>query len=160
MEKTAVIKGQTKDIHYKLVGDMYFHEDTPTEVCDIILAARKSNAKLKFHWGDSATGRDWNEENDVIGYIGKSTGRIPVPLLLESRNSSGGGALLDHCVVKIVNNSTGKILYQHPLYKAPQVEITPSDMEGYTHNTVVNGEIYGRHTSRLDAEKLKAHLLK
>jgi hypothetical protein len=74
-----------------------------------------------LHLGDSETGNDWLEENEVHGLIGRSTGIVKVPLLLANSRSTGGGAILDHCIVRIRHgNST---VYQHTNYHHGKIEL-------------------------------------
>jgi hypothetical protein len=114
-------------IKYKIVGGTAYHEETPDAVIEIIEKAMQSQRKicLRFCFGDTDTGKDWCEKNDTIGYIGRSSGNIKVPLLLESVRSSGGGALLDHCIVKIeeikrhTHCPSYHEVYRHPKYHLP-----------------------------------------
>lgn len=108
-------------IKYKIVKGTAYHEETPDAVIEIIEEALHSNRtiRLRFCFGDTDTGKDWCEENYTLGYIGRSSGEIKVPLLLESRKSSGGGSLLDHCIVKIdkkKDNQMYQEVYRHPKY--------------------------------------------
>jgi hypothetical protein len=75
---------------------------------------------MRFCFGDTKDGRDWGEVHDTKGYIGRSTGSIKIPLLLNTVSSSGGGGLLDHCIVKIERKNRGEKcyteVYRHPQY--------------------------------------------
>lgn len=44
---------------------------------------------VRIWLGDTQTGRAWAEENDVIGTIGRSTGTMEVPLLVEAGELAG-----------------------------------------------------------------------
>ena len=103
-------------IHYVQRFGIYFHKDTPLAVCQALYNARQMHTRLRIFLGDADTGRDWHEENDVAGYIGCSMGPLKVPLLICNSRSSGGGAILDHCIVRIINNKTGQQYYKHPQY--------------------------------------------
>ena len=48
---------------------------------------------------------------------------MKVPLLMANRRSMGGGAILDHCIVRIRTSSGGRVLYQDPKYHHGQLEI-------------------------------------
>ena len=146
--------GEGGDIEskYKEINGTWFHKDTPAEICNILSDAIKSRRRLKFYWGDQKTGHGWNEEYDISGRVGRSTGSIKIPLLITTSRSIGGGAIMDDAIVKIKDIESGKVLWQHPQYVQPKVEIVPSDKEGYTHNTMVNGELHGRHKSLKSAQ--------
>lgn len=143
---------------YKIFNGTYYDHQTDEKVITIIDEALRSKRKLKIYLGDRKTGRDWCEEHDKTGTIGRSTGPIKIPLLMTSSRSYGGGVLLEDAIVKIVDFDSKKVLYQHPNYKAPIVEIVPSDMPEYTHNTMVNGTLHGRHSSLRSAQICKSKI--
>ena len=149
----------SKDIKYKEVKGTSYHVETPSELVSILEIVRALRKRIKFHYGDTKTGRDWNEEYDTAGYIGRSTGNVKIPLLIKTSRSLGGGAILDHCIIKVIDAKTKEVLYQHKNYQVPIIEIVPSDMAGYSHNTIVNGKLHGRHKTLKSAERLKSKLL-
>jgi hypothetical protein len=144
---------------YKVVGGTSYHKETPDEVVRALETARNTGSRVKLYYGDVKTGRDWHEEYDTVGTVGRSTGEIKIPLLIKTGRSLGGGGILDHCIVKIKDTRTGHVIYQNPKYKAPVIEIVPSDMEGYSHNTMIDGELHGRHKTLRSAEMLKAKMM-
>jgi len=144
---------------YKVIEGMAFHTETPELVCGILRGLLHTGHRVKIYFGDTETGRDWHEEHDTIGTIGQSTGTYKIPLLLHNTRSIGGGAILDHCIVKIRSMATGRVLYQNSKYIAPKVEIVPSDMApAYQYNTLIDGEIHGRHRSLKSAQMCAAKL--
>lgn len=147
------------DKEYKVSQDgTYYHKDTPDKVIEILERCRKNHTRVQVFYGDTKTGRDWHEEHDTMGYIGRSTGPISIPILVYNSRSYGGGALLDHCIVRI-RTTLGKVdLYRADNYQQPEIEIVESDMEEYSHNTIIDGKLYGRHRSKKSAERLKAKL--
>ena len=86
----------------------------------------ESKQRIRIVYGNTTTGKDWLQEYDVIGSIGKSTGTNQIPLLLSNSRSSGGGAILEDCILKIVDVKSKKVLYQHDKYLAPKFDIVPS----------------------------------
>jgi hypothetical protein len=104
-----------------------YHADTDPKVKGILetyRAARLNNdysPRLRLHYGDPVTGQDWGDVFDVEGYIGRSTGSQPIPLLIANTRSIGGGGILDRSIVRIrfANRSCGGDLYRHPTYSQP-----------------------------------------
>ena len=156
MQTETINHGNGNSTTYKKVDDMWFHIDTPQVVCDLLNALRLSKTRVKIYCGDVVTGKAWIEENDSTGTIGRSVGgKINIPLLLNKVMASGGHGILDHCIVGIRTtvSAGNKFLYRHPTLITPKVEIkTESDMKDYTHETWVNGELYGRHRSFRSAQ--------
>lgn len=102
---------------YKVSEGTWYHIDTPDEIIDVMDRARYSGKRLRFHWGDNATGLDWGKQYDVMGTIGRSTGHIKIPLLIHNKRSTGGTAILSDCCVKITETTKPhRILYQHQNY--------------------------------------------
>ena len=85
--------------------------------------ARLNRTRLHISLGDTDTGRDWLEEFETHGYVGRSLGPVKVPLLVANRRSLGGGAILTHCIVRIRTSGGGRVLYQNPKYHHGSLEI-------------------------------------
>jgi len=102
---------------YQIVNGTYYSKGTPDSVIAILESARCSYQRLRLFYGDPTTGRDWMDEHDTTGQIGRSMGPRKIPLLLRNNRSTGGGALLDDRVIKIT--SAGRTCYQHPQYQVP-----------------------------------------
>ena len=106
----------------KIVNGTSYHDETPRAVIDCLENARISGARIRVFYGDQETGRCWMDEYDTIGTVGRSTGTNKIPLLIKTKRSFGGAAILDHCIVKI----TGGTVYQHPKFNMPEMTIGPS----------------------------------
>lgn len=144
--------------NYKLINGLNFNEQTPDKVCRILTSAAETRTRLKLTYGDTNTGRSWNEEHDTTGRIGVSTGTVKIPLLIHNKRSTGGGAILDQCIIKIIDMNTKKILYKNENYQEQTFEIVPSDMEQYKYNVLINGNLYSRHKSEKSAKILISKL--
>lgn len=140
---------------YREVNGTSYNKKTPAEVISVLEAARKTGTRIKLHYGDTETGKDWKDEYNVTGYVGRSNGLRKVPILLHNSRSTGGISILDHCIIKIKKSKGGEVLYKNPKYQELNIDIVPSDMEEYQFNTVINGELHGRHKTRKSAERLK-----
>jgi hypothetical protein len=111
---------------YKIVNGTSYDQRTPDEVIAVLESARLNRTRLHVSLGEMdgpQAGRDWLEENDVIGYLGRSTGSIKIPLLVHNRRSLGGPGLLDHAIVRIRTAAGGRTLWQHPKYSHGLVQI-------------------------------------
>lgn len=102
---------------YKVINGMSFDESTSNEVCNILSNANLYGWRVRIFYGDVSTGKNWNEEYDTIGNVGKSTGNIKIPLLIKNKRSRGGGVISDNCILKIVDIHTNEVLYQNANYK-------------------------------------------
>jgi len=143
---------------YNVVNGTSYDKETSETVIKVLETARNSGTRVKLHYGDTKTGRDWNDEYDVTGYIGRSHGKVKIPLLIHNKTSTGGGAILDDCIIKIKLSKGGKVLYKHPNYQERTIEIVEGYMENLPFNTTIDGKLYGRHTSKKSAERVKALL--
>ena len=94
-----------------------YNVKTADSMVGLLEAIRLEHARVRFHWGDTTTGQDWGDVYDVCGTISRSTGPIKIPILIHNRRSLGGGAILDHCIVKITTTRGKQVLYQHPNYQ-------------------------------------------
>lgn len=102
---------------YKVANGTYYSSKTPDKVIEVLENARLGHVRLRLDYGHE-NGQSWGEVNDVTGYVGRSTGSAKIPILVHNTRSMGGGAILDHCIVKITrSNDKNRVLYQHKTYK-------------------------------------------
>jgi hypothetical protein len=127
---------------YKIVNGTAYDVDTPDKVVNVLEMARRTKQRIRIFYGDRKTGKDWYEEADTMGYIGRSGGRIQIPLVIANARSHGGPHLLDNCIVKI---QIGKcVQYQHPTYHQGKFTMREASDYlqgmGYTTSVFVNEE--------------------
>jgi hypothetical protein len=108
---------------YKIINGTSYDDRTPDAVVSVLEHARLNRTRLHISLGDTETGRDWLDEFETYGYVGRSSGTIKVPLMIANRRSIGGGAILDHCIVRIRTSAGGRVLFQHPRYHHGQIEV-------------------------------------
>jgi len=108
----------------------FFNPGTPKRVQTVINYLMHKDVRVRIWYGKN--GESWDEENDICGYIGRSTGTKKIPLLINNKRSWGGGSLLDDCIVKIVRIDNHSVLYQHENFK--QGNFTAKDNKVFKNN--------------------------
>ncbi len=101
-------------IDYKIINGTAYHLQTSDELVRILELCRDGRTRVEFEYGDDLTGKLWGDIER--GTIGRSTGKLQIPLVIKTKRSTAGGALLDHCIVKLTDVKTKAILWIHPLY--------------------------------------------
>jgi len=105
------------------MSDTYFNPETPENLRQAIERARNAGNRVRLFLGDTKTGKAWMDTYGVTGRIGRSMGPRKVPILLAHSRSIGGEAILDHCILKMQDTATGRVLYQHPLFHLPIIQV-------------------------------------
>jgi hypothetical protein len=126
----------------------YFEPNTPPAVIKVLETYREEQNPIRLFLGDAQTGQDWYEENDVVGYIGRSTGMMKVPLLVEP-GEHGGCAILCASIVKIMDVVSEAVLWEHPTYinsMAMRQTQQPSD-DGYQYEAFNSKGVHARFRS-------------
>lgn len=141
---------------YEIYGKMHFMENTPFEVKAILNQYLHTDKRLRIFLGDEK--EYWLEEYDVIGYIGRSSGEIKIPLLIRNSKSNGGGSISTNCIKQITLNK--KIIYKDPSFKIKEFKIkkSPYADKGYTHGVFYNGKNVSNFKSLEKAERYIAFM--
>ena len=151
--------------YQRLESHTCYHVETPEKVVNVLEKARLARTRIRIFFGDTETGRDWLEEFETVGYIGRSCGEIKVPLLLNNSRSTGGCAVLDHCIVKIMVGR--EVLYRHPHYHLGSLTIgscptvigdTVMAKAGYTTGVYVDGSNVANFKTGEKAQRYVAFL--
>lgn len=126
--------GQIKD------EKTWFDGRTPEKVQKALETYRKSGEKVRIFYGDVVTGRDWLDEYDMIGRVGRSMGPMKSPLLI-APGECGGPSMLTSCIVRIIDIASGNEVYRHAQYHRPTMAlVTAADYDqvaGYSHSVQV-----------------------
>lgn len=128
----------------------WFNPNTPKKICKILETARKGGERLRLFYGDTQSGRDWMESNDVLGTIGRSMGVLKIPLMI-SDGEYGGPGLLDHCIVRIIRVSDQKELYRHPKYHHGKIDLVRGEHAEYVMTAKVDGKVHARFKTEGEA---------
>lgn len=123
-------------------GTYYFH-DTPPTVAKILDNAMRTGQRLRLFEGDTKTGEAWAEEYDVLGRIGRSCGRIKIPLLIHNSRSMGGPAISDHTIVAIADRP-GHFIYKHPRFNVGTWTVGKAESPSYVEAAYHNGTLHAQ----------------
>lgn len=149
--KINIIKDSQGKEYQQTENGTCYNINTPERIIRTLEGSRSCGERIRLFYGDTKTGKCWNEENDVVGTVGRSTGNIKIPLLLAKSTSTGGGAILDHCIIKIINR--GSLLYQHPGFDNGKWEISVCDLPEYKENALCNGTVIARFKKEGQAQR-------
>ena len=127
------------------------NEKTTSRVATLLNNLSMSQQRIRLVYGNPNTGKDWLEEYDVIGNIGRSTGTKQLPLLIKNSRSTGGGSILDHCILKIVDVKSKRVLYQHEKYIEPKFEIILLAITGQ-YSVTVDGKVQANFKTEKQAQ--------
>lgn len=129
-----------------IVNGTTYSDETPDRVIEVLEDARASREngkpckRLWILYGDKNTGRHWKDTTDLKGYVGRSTGEDKIPLLIKTKRSMGGEAILDSDIIEIRSANGGQILYRRGFNEKPV---------GKFLHRINNGN--GQHTSTQDS---------
>jgi hypothetical protein len=127
-------------------------DGTPEEVKKVLEQYYNYRSqRIRIFLGDKETGLDWENEYDIMGYVGRSTGPKHIPLLVNNSRSLGGLGILTSCIVKITANGFTK--YEHPNYHYRKHEVQPSDLPEYKEMVVREGEVQARFHKEGQAQR-------
>ncbi|WP_019866563.1 hypothetical protein [Methylovulum miyakonense] len=133
----------------RLPSGTCYHADTPETVVAILEACRQNRCEIRLYYGDTQTGQSWLDEHDIIGYIGRSTGIVKVPLLVPP-GDSGGPALLDHCIIRI--DSPTKVLYQHGQFHVGDITLVQGKLKQLPWEVLINWTLQARFPAKREAK--------
>lgn len=96
--------------NYKVLNRIYYHEDTPNKLIELIDRFYHNHQRVSLYYGDTKTGKEWGDVE--TGRIGRTTGTIKIPIIIHNARSLGGSAILTNRIVKITTTTKDKsILY-------------------------------------------------
>lgn len=101
---------------YYVVDGTSFAEGTPVNVAKLLAEAIRKCSRVRVFYGDRKTGKDWHDVYDAVGRVGRSTGPIKIPLLIKTRRSIGGGAIMTDAIVRL--QIDGRDVWKAPRYNA------------------------------------------
>ena len=140
----------------------YYRNTTPRQVIDVLERAMSNHTRIRLFYGKN-NGKCWHEENDVCGYVGRSSGPIKCALLIANNRSSGGGAILTDRIVKIMDRKptayNSGVLYEHPKFDNGRFslscveEYNPLFSKGYRYHVRINGKEHANFKTLAKAQR-------
>lgn len=138
---------------FKVVNGTWYDAKTPDEVIRILELCRADRTRIRIRLGDIETGRDWLEEWDVEGRVGRNTGVIKIPLLITNEKHGGGGGILSGSIVKILNTKTHKVYYQAENYNLPKLTIHTGQEPDLPYEVWADDKLHARFSTEVKASK-------
>ena len=132
-----------------------FNNKTNDKVKQCIEYCYNSKLRIRIWYGDTDTGVSWMDEYDIMGTIGRSTGKQKIPLLIKNSRSSGGGGILCHCIIRIDVIGSRRTIYKHPLFSVPLLTVATNNdndtKNKYPFIVLKDNELQARFKSRKSA---------
>jgi hypothetical protein len=128
------------------LNETWHHPDALPEVSKIIDRCIKNGTRVRLFYGDTNTGHEWGEENDVLGTIRRTTGPLKSPIMIPKGEHSGS-KILEHCLLKIMDADTHSVLWVHKHYQTPAFAITEDHTPKLPFMATMNGQLKARFTS-------------
>lgn len=157
MSTVALKLDNGNTVKYKERNGTYYHYETNEKVINALEYARKNNRRIRIYFGDTESGQSWYEEHDVMGYVKRSLGKIKIPLLIPRKDSHGGIAILDNCIVKIVDTRSKTTLYEHESFRVGEFELYENNNElkekGYLYGVKIDGKNYANFKTKEQAKR-------
>lgn len=97
--------------------------DTAEDLILVLDRYLHSKKRVRFWYGDKETGRSWNEEYDVTGHIGRTTGDIKIPIVVHNARSCGGMGLLTGSIIRIDDIEDKRTLWQADNFHVEKMEV-------------------------------------
>ena len=128
-----------------------FSDKTNEKVKQVLTSCYNRKNRIRVVYGDVNTGISWLDDYEVLGYVGKSTGIKPIPLLINNSRSTGGGGILTDSILKIIDAKTKQVLFQNDKFIEPVLTKEISNYCDYLYDVRYNGELVARFKTEKQA---------
>lgn len=103
------------------------YSNVDERLIDALLRAWKYKFRIRIWYGDRQTGRSWNEEYDVTGKVGRTTGDIKIPILVHNSRSWGGGAILVGSIIRIDDIEDKRAIFKTDNFHVEEMNVCSND---------------------------------
>lgn len=110
-------------IYLKKENRLKVYKNVNKPLIDILLNAYNFNFRVRIWYGDSETGRSWNDMYDTMGIIRRSTGKIKIPILINNSRSLGGCDVLVGSIIRIDDIEEKRTLWKVPNFHVEDMKI-------------------------------------
>lgn len=117
--------------NYKEIDGTSFTLDAKDEVCKALNAAMKSRKRVRIYYGNQKTGECNLDEFDIMGYVGRSTGKYKIPILCNNSRSMGGSPIADSLILRITMSAGKEELYKADNFHFPQLKVEGRQIQRY-----------------------------
>jgi hypothetical protein len=121
-----------------------FEGFVPAQIQQALESAYRSKRRIRVWYGfteyQSGALRDgdkhglsWGDDFEVVGTVGRSTGRVKIPLLVNNARSLGGPAILVTSIVRIDDIASRTHLFKHPAFRSDFEQSAPIEIPAEDH---------------------------
>ena len=89
----------------------------------ILLNSYANHFRVRIWYGDTETGRSWDEEYGVTGTIGRTNGNIKIPIMVNNSRSLGGRLVLVDSIIRIDDIKDKRTLYKADNFHVEKMEV-------------------------------------
>ena len=157
VEQYAAYRQAIAEAEKANIEETWLPPDTPVAVRQILERYRESGDRIRLFHGNTETDRDWLEDACVIGVISRLDGLFPRPILIGDGND-WGICILDHCLVRLMDSVSRKVLWTHPRCREPSMRIVSARQDAYPHTVLVDGVPHEHFQSHAQAARWVAFM--
>lgn len=110
LKDESVVSKQTQAEKFRVVNGTCYNARTHNDVIQILEQSRLNKIRIEIVYGDPGTGQIWESATPNRGVVGRSTGSQPIPILIKTKRSMGGEAILDANIIEIRKAGSKKAL--------------------------------------------------
>jgi hypothetical protein len=98
-----------------VIDGFVFNNGTPTNTANKLIELIKTKERITLDYGDITTKKSWDEQYDISGRVGYSSGLygLKYPLLIHNSRSLGGGLIITDCILSIKLSKGKKLIFEH-----------------------------------------------
>lgn len=98
-----------------IIDDFVFYNNTPKRLAEKIISLINSRERITLDYGDTGSGRSWDETYGITGRIGYSKGYygLKYPILVYNARSIGGVSILTDRILSIKTSKGKRLIYDH-----------------------------------------------